>query len=119
MQQLHLDPSSKAFLTATVLIADPNKPGSEIVKSFTCDLNGAALAPGAPALPVYRDLYTGTVYVRVAENIPSTPDSPSQDSAKTIQALKPIFYVSPAGDVKGWFIEATNFDATASGKEAA
>jgi hypothetical protein len=113
MQSLNLNQSTKSLLTATILIADPNKPGSEIFSAFPCGIDGKALAPGASPIPVYKDLYTGTVFARVAERIPKVIDSETAEVAQTLLALKPIHYSSDEGSVVGWFIEAPNFDASA------
>ena len=113
MQTLELNASTKAFLTATVLVPDPSKPGSEKFDAFMCALDGTRLATGAAPIPIYKDMYTGKVYAKVAEVMPSNPDATSQAAAKAIQDLNPVQYCSADGSVRGWFIEAPNFDVSA------
>lgn len=112
MQTLELNASTKAFLTATVLVPDPAKPGSQKFDAFLCALDGTRLAAGASPIPVFKDMYTGKVYARVAEVMPSNPDAASQTAAKAIQDLNPVHFCSADGSVRGWFVEAPNFDVS-------
>lgn len=118
MNVLELNVKTKAVLTATVSVADPNKPGSTIFAGYPCDLDGNRLGSGDSPIPVFRDLYSGKTYALIAENIPSAPDVASQAAAAAIRALKPLHFVSDDGSVKGWFIEAPSFDQSADGTEA-
>jgi len=109
MQTLSLIPGSKASLTKTELTPDPNKKGQSIASSYRCDLKGDAIP--APGLPIYKDAFSGLTFVRIAENIPSTPDSVSVAAADVLLALDPVFYVSPDGSIRGWFVEAPDFNS--------
>ena len=104
MTALSLVPSSRALLTATV------KQDDGTVVSHLCDLKGNRLPLGDPGLPIYRDTYTAKTFVRVAEVIPSATDPISKAAAAEITALNPTHYASPDGDVKGYFIEAPDFN---------
>jgi hypothetical protein len=112
MSTLALVTGTKALLTATVEVADPNKPGSTIFTGYPCKIDGTPLASGDSPVPVYRDLYTGKTYAMIAEVIPSATDAVSVAAAKAIRDQKPLHFVSDDGSVKGWFIEAPNFDAS-------
>jgi hypothetical protein len=113
MNALDLNTSLKSLLTATVEVADPDKPGSTKFVAFPCKIDGSPLGPGDAPIPVFKDRYTGKVYARIAENIPSAADAVSVAAAKAIRDQKPISYVSEDGSVKGFFIEAPTFDASA------
>ena len=113
MSVLKLETSIKSFLTATVKVADPNKPGDVMFQGYPCAIDGSKLPPGVASIPTYRDLYTGKLYAKIAEVIPTATDAASVEVAKAITALKPIHYVSDDGSVRGWFVEAPNFDQSA------
>lgn len=112
MNVLDLNISTRALLTATVEIADPDKPGSTKFTAYPCTIEGMPLGPGDAPVPVFRDRYTGKVYARIAENIPNAPDVVSVAAAKAIRDQNPISFVSDDGSVKGYFIEAPSFDAS-------
>jgi hypothetical protein len=99
MHLLALIASSKALLTKT--------DGAD---SFLCDLDGNRLPQGAPGLPIYRDGYSGKTYVRVAENIPTGNQTADKERKAEIEALNPIHFTSADGDVRGYFIEAPDFN---------
>jgi hypothetical protein len=100
VQALNLDLSSRAILTKQVGTDAP----------FLCDLNGNAITPPNPGLPIFRDLFSGKTFVRVAERIPSGGQSADIAEAKRINSLNPIHYASPDGTVNGYFIVAPDFN---------
>jgi hypothetical protein len=110
MTTLNLDPSSKAVLTKTDETPDPNTPGKIIPISYPCDLEGNRLTSDNPGLPIYRDLYSGKTYVRVAETIPTGTDQFSKNLADSITALKPIHYMSEDSSVRGYYVPAPDFN---------
>lgn len=116
---LDLNISTKALLTATVKVADPNKPGDVTFAGYPCKIDGSKLGPGDSPIPTYRDRYTGKLFAKVAEVIPTATDAASVEAAKAITDLKPEHYVSDDGTVRGWFVEAPSFDQSAAGPEAA
>jgi hypothetical protein len=111
MQSLNLDLSSRAILTKTKLIPDPTNPAATIPQSFICDLNGNAITPPNPGLPIFRDLFSGKTFVRVAERIPSGAASADVAEAARINALNPVHFASPDGSVNGFFIVAPDFNS--------
>jgi hypothetical protein len=113
MSVLNLNTSTKSFLTATVKVADPNKPGDVMFAGYPCRIDGSKLQAGDARIPTYRDLYTGKTYAKIAEVIPTATDAASVEVAQAINAQKPIHYVSDDGSVRGWFVEAPNFDQSA------
>jgi hypothetical protein len=106
MQELHLNGSTKAFLTNSA----PDPTDGKKVLTFQCDLKGKPLAPGTAPIPVYRDMYSGDVYARVAEVLPTSPDATSVAAAQAILALKPVSYCSEDGSIKGFFVRVAAFD---------
>jgi len=103
MNSLELNTKTKSFLT------NEDKDGA-----FVCDLKGKRLDPSAAPIPVYRDLYTGDVYAKLAEVIPSASDVTSKAAAKAITDLEPIHFVSEDGSVKGWFVKVADFQTFAA-----
>lgn len=113
MTSLSLVASSKAILTGTAQITDPDS-GAVTTQNFPCDLQGHALTFGAQPLFIFRDAYTGKTFARVAEVIPSGSSSSDREAAAAILALKPTHFVNDDGSVKGWFVAAPDFN----GREA-
>jgi len=112
MNALDLVTSVKSLLTATVSVADPDNPGKTKFQGYPCTIDGKPLGPGDPPVPVYRDRYTGKVYAQLAEVLPTAPDHVSVAARKAIVDQNPISYCSEDGSVRGYFIEAPDFDAS-------
>jgi hypothetical protein len=110
MNALELNTKVAAQLMATQLVPDQNKPGESIIVSFPCNLKGQRLGAGEAPVPVYKDLYSGKVYAKVAEVIPSATDPASAERAKELHDMNPIHFSNEDGSVNGWFIEAPSFD---------
>ena len=102
MSILRFDDSTRALLTRTQTVAN-------VTSTFLCDINGNALAPGAPPLPVYVDERTGDTYVQVADRIPTGPNPDDQARASQLVALNPVHYANSSGSINGWFIPAPSF----------
>ena len=111
MSVLLLVPSPRASLTKTTLATDPNNPtGPQIATTFECDIEGNPLNGAAP-LYVYRDQFTGKSYVRLCEVAPSGNQSSDKATRDAINSLNPIHYSDSDSNVRGWYVEAPDFNS--------
>jgi hypothetical protein len=110
MQKLNLIAESGALLTRTQSLPDPINKDVLITTSYPCDLSGSPLSLGIKPLPLFRDSFSGLTYVRVVEVIPSGTASADVASRVAIQRFHPVQYASADGQVKGWFVEAPDFN---------